>query len=802
MIRHESSRDAVSHAPHRHESSRAVVSRRVDPHVALILLVALALRVAVWWTLPYRDFVSDEAEYWGAAVWLAQGRGFSFFDGWIWTRPPVYLLFLAIHAFLFGPTALWTARATQTVLSVALVYLVMRVAQRLAPADRQRPVALLTGWAMALSYSFATFGYLLLNETIFLLLFLAGVLALLRWADSRHMLPLIAVGGLMGLSVLTKTIVLAWLPFAALWIAFAGVRSRESGVEEDGVTETRGHGDTETRSNDRRSMVRRPSSVVDQSRIQNPRPKIVAAAIFTIAVCAVVLPWSAYATQRWSQGDGIILVDTTGGYNFALGAQTARFGQRDETALHDRLCEGPRCGDSALSQAARQQTAYALGMEWLRESPAGFARKTGRELLDMIQIQYGGAERLRQGHTAGAVPLPHLLGLLADDTLYFVAAILAPLGLMRRQDRTGKGLITSWLLYNIVVGALIFAINRFRQPLLPFVFIYAACAVVQWRDSWTARWRRGSAYALSGLLILLILPSLLYWPPFLDPQRQSSLQNTIYGVRGLRNAAECESIQDVLQSGDVARARELHDSTSARQPRDCLALINARILESEGRIEGPDGALAFLARSAPPNNQAQAARILLLEGDLLRRLERPDDARARFAARPVEIVNDLSWSWRELDPPANTRIDLGDGLDEGYLRGFYKREFVDPADPFGSGFRWSGPESWLRFVGAGSGRSQTLVLRLNGYTNNPAPTRVTPHVGDAALPAITLEAGWQEIAIDLPPTPPGEDVIVRLESSVFVDGPRDLEERMRSQVSQPLRLLGFQLDRAELRDED
>ena len=431
MIRHESVRRAMSHAAASNESSSAAVSHRVDLHVALILLVALAMRVAVWWTLPYRDFISDEAEYWGAAVWLAQGRGFSFFDGWIWTRPPIYLIFLAIHAWLFGPTALWTARATQTILSVALVYLVMLVARRLAPADRQRPVALLAGWAMALSYSFATFGFLLLNETIFLLLFLAALLALLWWAESRRALLLILAGALMGLSVLTKAIVLTWLPFVAGWIAFAKVRV-------DGAAERGSHGAGEPRSyrpwsvvHGPSSMVRRPwsivprpSSVVAQSKIQN---RLVAVAVFTVAVCAVVLPWSAYATQRWSHGDGIILVDTTGGYNFALGAQSARFGQRDETALHDRLCQGPRCGDSSLSQAARQQAAYALGMEWLRESPAGFMRKTGRELLDMIQIQYGGAERLRQGHTVGAVPLPHLLGLLADDTLYFVAALLAPL---------------------------------------------------------------------------------------------------------------------------------------------------------------------------------------------------------------------------------------------------------------------------------------------------------------------------------------------------------------------------------------
>lgn len=728
---------------------------RWDGHVAAILLVALALRVAVWWTLPYRDFISDEAEYWGAAVWLAQGRGFSFFDGWIWTRPPVYVLFLALHVWVAGPTALPWARATQTLLSVALVALVMLLARRLAPATRERRVMLLAGWAMALSYSFATFGYLLLNETLFLCLFVPGVWALTVWAATRRRRWLVLAGGLLGLAVLTKALTLTWLPLVALWV-----------------------------------WLRAQHGVAQRWRALAP------VAVLTASVCVVVVPWSAYATLRWSHGHGLILVDTTGGYNFALGAQTGYLGRRDSQALHDQLCDGSRCD---AQQAARQQRAYALGWQWIRAAPAGFVRKTGQELLDMVQIQYGGAERLRAGHTLGAVPLPHLLGLLADDTLYVVALALAPLGLLRRQCRPGKGLVVSWLAYNIAVGALVFAINRFRQPLLPCVFIYAACAVAQWRWSWPTRWRQSWAYALSAALLLLVLPSYLYWPPLLGTTRQSSWQHTLYGLRGLRLAAECTAIERVLAAGDVATARRLHDAASARRPRPCLALINARLLEAEGKIDGPDGALAFLARSAPSDDTAQAAKILLLEGDLLRRLGRLEAARERFAARAVEITNDLDWSWRELDPPPTTRIDLGSGLDEGYIRGFYKREYSDAADPFGTGFRWSGPQAWLRFPQAGTGRPQTLVLRVNGYTNTRTPTRVQPFLDATALPAITLQPGWQELRLELPPTPPGADVVVRFASSVFVDGPRDLAERTRAESSQPLRLLGFQLDWAELR---
>ena len=475
-------------------------------------------------------------------------------------------------------------------------------------------------------------------------------------------------------------------------------------------------------------------------------------------------------------------------------------GGRQENRLHDDLCGGVQCGPA---HAARQARAYALGWSWIRENPAGFVAKTGRELLDMVQLQYGGAERLRAGYTQGDVPAPHLLGLLLDDTLYAFAAPLAVVGLLRRQCRPGKGLIAGWLAYNIAVGALIFAINRFRQPLLPFVFIYAACALAQWRSAWSGAWRRRLAYSVAVLLGLLILPSYLYWPPVLGRDNRSMVYETLLGFQGLREAAECRRIENMLGAGDVAGARALHDAADAREDlegRDCLALVNARILEAEGKIDGPDGALAFLARSNPENDQQQSSRVLLTEGDLLRRLGHPEDAIGRLVAREVDAANDLPWAWNELPvPPPAARIDLGGGLDTGYIDGFYTRDYVDDTRKLETGYRWSGPHSVLRFTGAGTGAPQTLTLRVNPCLGCwPRRAVFTPTIGTTVLPAVELRDGWQEIAIALPPTPAGDDVIVRLDNPVFAPGPDTLAVNMRSQVRQPLRLLGTQVDWAEL----
>src|SRR5207247_1794563 len=101
---------------------------------------------------------------------------------------------------------------------------------------------------------------------------------------------------------------------------------------------------------------------------------------------------------------------------------------------------------------------------------------------------YTGAERFANGFGAGRMPRWYTLSLfLLDDTIYVLVLPLAVIGwaLLRRRTKDegrrtkdehcpssfvfGRSslvvLIGLWLLYNIAVAPLLFAINRFRLPL-------------------------------------------------------------------------------------------------------------------------------------------------------------------------------------------------------------------------------------------------------------------------------------------------------------------------------------------------
>ncbi|HEY0607680.1 MAG TPA: glycosyltransferase family 39 protein [Herpetosiphonaceae bacterium] len=763
-------------------------------HVALILLVAFGLRLLAWWILPYRGFISDEAEYLAASVWLAEGRGFSFFQGWIWTRPPLYVLFLATHLKLFGPETLWPIRLSQALLSTLTVWLTMRLGAALAPPERSRQVALTAGWAMALTYSFITFAFLLLSETLFITLLLAAFLALVLWAQRHQMRWLVLGAILLGLCALTRAVLAGALPLIALWVVIEQRNKRTKEQENQEPKEPRTQNleprEQRTKSKEQRSTAT-PLRLPQREKGRGDEglrflSLLFPVALLTLIVSGLILPWSFYNTRFYNAGS-LILIDTTGGYNAMLGAQAA----------HQELDPDPACAPTATrceagiyrtlkaidDHAERQQLAYSTALAWITENPGGFVRKTGRELVDLLLVNYGGAERLYNGYRVGEVPAPHLLGLLLDDALYVLAMPLAMLGLARRQDRSGKGLILIWLLYNLATGPLFFAINRFRLPLLPFLFIYAACAIWQWRAAWSSVTRRGIGLGLASILALVLIPTFVYWREDWGGHKATVVE-TLGGFEGLLDARRCAEIETLLDQGRLEQAQQLHDQENRRNPRTCLALLQSQIYAARGETQQALGLL---------QDMAEIPQRYLLEGEIYRSLGELEAARNPFAARRLEPQNPTLWAWDHLHPPPTTRIDLGNGLDWGYVDGFFQREFPpESKTPFEDGFRWTSPQARLKFVGAGTGRPQTLTLRVRRPVDPPAQLTVV-----GAEPA-TFEIGadWQEVSVALPATPSGEDVIVNLRSTVFVPGPDDLQARQ--QVGLQLRLLGVQVDWAEI----
>ncbi|HWQ12274.1 MAG TPA: glycosyltransferase family 39 protein, partial [Roseiflexaceae bacterium] len=506
--------------------------------LTIALLVGVALRALLWGNLPRTGLVSDEGEYLSAASWIAAGRGFAWYQGYLWTRAPLYPLLVAGHLRLFGDS-LEPIYLTQTLLSLLNVALVYALARRLTPrtesrelsveppsGDTQPPggypalgtrlfsVPFLAALLTALYFPLAAYPQLLLSETLFISLLLGAFLALAAGMEDprpgtgdqgpgggarRDPLAvtgvghapirssvhgpwpgafLVLAGALLGLATLTRSLALGFVPLAALWLL----------------------------------SVSHATCKMEGAR------RILAPALVIFACCSVFVPWAIASSRLYG---GPVLVDSSGAYNLLLGARTAHDGRRKDAQVRDfalGLLGQPTADDPAgdsctpypgplPTQAARQAAMTREGLCLIAARPWAFAQKTLAELIDLFQINYTGAERFTDGFTTGRLPAWYVLALfLLDDTLYVLALPLAVLGwahyrtLNAERRRMNSGvpcfnpqpsafsvLIALWWLYNLAAAPLLFAINRFRLPLMPFAFIFAAWALVAGARALTGR---------------------------------------------------------------------------------------------------------------------------------------------------------------------------------------------------------------------------------------------------------------------------------------------------------------------------
>ena len=793
-----------------------------------VLVLGLALRAALWGNLPRTGFVSDEGEYLASAAWLAEGRGFSWHLGWLWTRAPLYPLFLAAHIRLFGLN-LAPIYVSQTLLGLLHITLTFLLAERVAAPGR-RAVPMLAAALTAIFFPLAIYNQVLLSESLYVALVLAALLALAHWSTEqrarRAIALLVVAGALVGLATLTRGLAIGFAPLAAGWIWLAARRKGAQSAERRAQSEQSREANAAQRAS---FFILHPSS-------------------FVLAFLAVLLPWSFYASRTYG---GPIVVDTTSAFNLMLGARTAHDGKRtDEPPRNFVLAlleQNPkrrpqwvdyvktdaclaRHGDTrlaaalaqpvaAITQAQRQQLMMAEGLCLVGEAPLAFVTKSVGELIDFFRINYGGDERFVDGFSSGRLAPAYVLGtFLLDDTLYVLALPLAVIGLALARRAAGAqgalaGLIGTWLLYNLAAVPLLFAINRFRVPLMPLLFIYASYALAALtHGAWRALRGRLLPHALLAALLLFVAVAPAGWISQCDGRGTCGAQQSYFGphpssVRDTLNALQSRplyqrtiALRAALGGGDVQSAASLLEAV----PTPTQALGSALLAGLAGRIDAglallpsaPTLAVDGLWDKAPQSvwGDEWRAQAGVARGDLLRR--KGDAAGAKAAMTPtfVDELNPVEWAWQWLHPPPlpDHRIDLAGNLDLGYIRGFYGGYGVE-----GATWRWSGPVAQLRFPQAGTGAPQVLRLRVDGRAR-PDDARFDVLLGDQLVASTPLSHSAQTYEVPLPASPAGADVLITLRTPPFVPNAADFLAQQGPQAGQ-LRLLGLLVDWAELR---
>ena len=846
--------------------------------LALAVLLGLALRLALWGTIPRTGLISDEGEYLSAAAWLSEGRGFDWYQGYLWTRAPLYPLFVAAHMRLFGQflAALYASQIILSLLQIVLVYL---LTGRLTPDWRIRgTAALLT----ALFLPLALYTQIALSETLYITLLLAGFLALERagsvsnsesWhqaTDNRQtgshsqaspMLPThpspfsqlfyaLLAGMLFGLATLTRSLTLGFLPFVVLWLLRTGSKSE----------------------------VQHTTTQNSKLKTQNLKLKTL---VFILATLLVMLPWTAY--NSWLYG-GPVLVDTSGSFNVLLGARTAADGKRSDAQVRDYVLGLLGQPQSAVvsqicraypgqlpSQAARQSAMTSEGLCLIARTPLAFAQKSLSELVDLFQINYTGAERFTNGFSTGRLPGWYVLLLFVlDDTLYVFSLPLALIGwaVIRRQrpvaqhpkgsvqhgkalqqqeglnqaagtlsnihnddylalpkTHTGPGvsvfthqpsalagLIGLWWLYNLLVAPLLFAINRFRVPLMPFAFMCVPFGCIWlWKLLATrlhGQKQRASLWMalnliLAGLLFLIASTPYAYfearapgadshWASYLGPY-PSSLDISGKALQARTAYQADQRFAQALAQGDFEQAELLLQSGTLGFE---LRRLGPAILRA---YQGQSDAALELLPAADQIDATKDVSAALLRGDLLRTTGNPDAALAQLSKRYVDDANPLEWAWIWLKPASTQQINLGGSTDIGYVRGCYPGE-GDPGA--GGNFRWCTDAAQLRFPGAGRNSSQTLLLRVDARAWKLRATQapeLSVWLGDTLLGKARPDLkAVSELHFSVPPTVKDTQLVFTVRTATFVPDAARYNSQQGTDVVGQVQYLGVRIDWAEL----
>jgi 4-amino-4-deoxy-L-arabinose transferase-like glycosyltransferase len=485
---------------------------------------------------------------------------------------------------------------------------------------------------------------------------------------------------------------------------------------------------------------------------------LVAPLVFGVACLLVVLPWTA---RNYNVYGAPILIDTTGAENLWLDNDPAG---RD--AVKAQLID-PAIYDD---RAARQRLALERGLAVIREHPTHFLEKCWNELQKLFALEH--ADDMRARPAIWLPPTEVWARLVLGDALWLLLLGAGIVGLWLAPSATTpdfRWVLVPWLLYLALTSIVFHVEPRYRLPAYPALLPYAGWALA----TLATRHQTIGAKGVAAVATLLLVGSV-------------TLAHRPYASEGwmlARKHAHLWQAQQALAAGDTAAATQGATQALALDETSALSRV---VLARAALLDGDKASAERWARAAIAALPAHPHGHLLL-GELLRRQQQLDAARAAFGYETASRQDLQAWTMKYLRALPVTRVDVGD-LDLGYLRGFHGCVTANcaPQRP-PEAYRWTTSEAEVLLTRPSSG-----VVRLRFAAPRPAQAPVPQlELLLDGQPLATLEPmdEWQTAEVALPPGNTGP-MLLALRASTY--RPRDYDP-----ASPDGRMLGVQLDWVE-----
>jgi 4-amino-4-deoxy-L-arabinose transferase-like glycosyltransferase len=358
-------------------------------------------------------------------------------------RAPLYPAFLALVYLIAGMGAgrFFTARLAQAALGALLAPLTYLIARRLFPERGRADV--LSAWIVACYPLLILYPIGLATENLFFTLLLASFLFLLRLVGQPSRTACLLSGIVLGLTALTRSVILPFAGLSVLWAWFA-------------LKERRG------------------------------------ALLMALAMLIVITPWVARNSRLHGRLTGI---ESSMGYNLYLGYHPQGDGSFVFGPSLDLL--------SILDDVERDRLGTAQALTFIRADPGRVLPLA----LDRLGFFMGLEKRVLMyfysNDLVGYLPAPVLLTVAAILLLPFVlVALAAVLGLGLLPLRPGPVLLLLLLVAYSLPHVLILAEDRFHLALVPFFAILAAQV---WSGAWRELGERWHASRTGKVVVSLVV---------------------------------------------------------------------------------------------------------------------------------------------------------------------------------------------------------------------------------------------------------------------------------------------------------
>jgi len=379
-------------------------------------------------------------------------------------RAPLYPAFLALIYWLTGagPGRFLVARLVQAFLSAALAPLTYLAARRFLAGNvdtegQGERAARLAAWTMAVYPILLLYPLALATENLFFVLLLASFLVLLGSAtppqegdDRRATVGFVGAGVLLGLTALTRSIILPFAGGAVLWGWFV-VRQRRAALG------------------------------------------------MALAFGLTIAPWVTRNSLLHGQLTG---VETSLGYNLYLGYHPQGNGSFVFGPSFDLI--------PIVDDLERDRLGTQKAMEFLRASPERFFPLMLNRLSFFFGLEKRALVYFYSNNLFGYIPFPLLLIIALILFLPFVVvSVSAALGTALLRRNAGTILFLLLVVCYVTPHALILAEDRFHLALIPY---FAMVAAQFWTAGWTAlgwRWREGGAGRWAVVLAVIMAALLI-----------------------------------------------------------------------------------------------------------------------------------------------------------------------------------------------------------------------------------------------------------------------------------------------------